>query len=189
MIAAGASRRLGQPKQLVTYKGKTLINHTIDILKQSTLDEVIVVLGCEAQKIGESIQEDVRQVTNEDWASGLGTSIASGIHSLDDSFDGVLISLVDQYRTNSDLIYELISMFHNNPNKLVVCRYGNDVVGPPAIFPKRLFSQLAKLEGDRGAGKVIKMEKNTASDQVIEIYFENGHFDVDTVEDLENLKP
>lgn len=188
LIAAGSSSRLGRPKQLVNYKGKHLINHAIDQLVNSDLNELKIVLGCNSELIIPLIDTRINVVINEKWESGMGSSISLGIEQLSYDVDAILVSLVDQYNMTSSVINSLINEFNNNPEKLIVSQYSNGIYGPPAIFPRRLFDDLKVLEGDRGAGKSIKSELANNPDQVIVVNFEKGHLDIDTPEDLLNLQ-
>ncbi len=188
LLAAGASRRLGQPKQLVRYHGKPLIIHAIDEIKKSKLNDIKVVLGCMADIIEPLIPSDVRIVYNKQWQQGMGTSISVSVKQVDEGIGGILIALVDQYRMSSELLDTMIDAFRNAPNKLIVSRYGNDVCGSPAIFPRRLFNELKTLAGDRGAGKMIRNILSHHPDQVVVIPFQDGHLDVDKPEDLEKLQ-
>ena len=188
LIAAGASRRLGQPKQLVNYRGKYLINHATDQLISSDLNDLKIVLGCKSETIAPLIDSQTVVWINEKWESGMGSSICLGVEKLNDDVDAVLVSLVDQFYMTSTVINLLIDEFNNNPDKLIVSQYSNGIYGPPAIFPRRLFDDLKVLEGDRGAGKSIKSELSNNPDQVIVVNFEKGHLDIDTPEDLLNLQ-
>ena len=187
LIAAGGSHRLGQPKQLVKFKGKYLINHAIDQLINSNLKDLKIVLGCKSELIIPLIDLETNILINEKWSSGMGSSISLGIKKRNNNADGILVSLVDQYHMTSEIINSLIEEFINNPDKLIICQYSNGIYGPPAIFPPRLFDNLKSLEGDRGAGKIIKYELSNSPEQVIVLDFEKGHLDIDTPEDLLNL--
>lgn len=187
IIAAGASRRLGQPKQLVQYRGKTLIEHAIDIMRSADLADLSVVLGSNADLIKETLNSDIHVLYNRDWSEGMGTTIRHGVQSLAPSTDAVLIMLVDQYMLSEALMAEMIQAYKKAPESMVVCHYATDTYGPPAIFPRRYFGQLLELNGDRGAGKIIQSELKHHSEKVIIIEFAGGHMDVDVPTDLENL--
>jgi len=187
LLAAGASRRLGQPKQLVKYKGNYLINHAIEAMVGSELNDLIVVLGSQFNIINPVIISDVNVLNNKNWEIGMASSISIGVQYLNNNIEGVLVSLVDQYMLTSELIDLLIKKYRINPNKLIASKYGNGVYGPPAIFPNRLFNDLKSLEGDRGAGKIIQNELLNHPEQLIIVDFEKGHLDIDTPEDLLNL--
>jgi len=187
LIAAGASHRLGQPKQLVTYKGKTLINHAVDKLKSLDLDDCTVILGSQADLIKSKIDKEISILINADWQEGMGSTVRKGISSLDADVDAVLVLIVDQYKLTIDLLIQLINEFEKSEDHLVVSRYANGAFGPPAIFPKKYFNQLKELKGDRGAGKIIKSELEYNDQRVVIVDFEEGHLDVDTPQDLNHL--
>ena len=187
LIAAGASRRLGRPKQLVPYRGRPLINHAVDLLQSVEIDGFTVVLGAHADEIKNALSPKVPILINERWSEGMGTTISFGVLSLDTDVDAVLIMLVDQYKTTNELLIRLINEFKKSDKELAVSRYGNDVHGPPAIFEKAYFDRLKCLEGDRGAGQLIKKELKKNLNKVLILNFEEGHLDVDHPEDIDKL--
>ena len=151
------------------------------------LNDLNIVLGCKTEVIAPIMETEKGLIINEQWEQGMGTSISCGVAKTREHADGLLISLVDQYQTTTALINNLISAFRKESNKLIISRYGNGILGPPAIFPPRLYDELSDLDGDRGAGKIIKSELSNNPERVIVIDFENGHLDIDTPEDLLNL--
>lgn len=187
VLAAGASRRLGFPKQLVEFKGKPLLQHSIDVAELFEFDCRILMLGSNAEKIKKEL--DIGNFTiiiNEKWELGMGTSISKGVsaalHAKSD-LKHILILLSDQPFVTKEKIQELIRVQLENKKPATFSEYAGEV-GVPAIFSKETFSELMSLKKDQGAKKLILDEKISFET----IKFEGGNFDVDTAEDVEQLK-
>jgi len=185
----GSSSRLGKKKQLLTFKGTTLLNRVINLSINSHLGDVHVVLGYHADEIQQTITEPSVQVTyNKDWANGMGTSIAKGIQALPDDATGAFILLTDQIKLNSELLHSLKSEAQRFPHFIICCRYSrkNNSInfGTPCYFPSSHFDALRKYEGAAGAKKYIKDHM----EEVRFVDFDGGDLDVDVVEDLWRLE-
>ncbi len=187
ILAAGASSRLGHPKQLVEFKGKTLLQHIIDVADSFEFHSQVLVLGAKADEIKTRIDSRNFQVVyNENWEEGMGTSISKGIFEalkLQNELDHMLILLSDQPLVNKENIEELIRVQLETVKPATFSEYAGEV-GVPAIFSKEIFSELQDLKKDQGAKKLI------LNDQINfeTVKFEAGNFDVDTRADVELLK-
>ncbi|SFG01046.1 nucleotidyltransferase family protein [Salegentibacter agarivorans] len=187
ILAAGASRRLGFPKQLVEFKGKSLLQHSIDVAELLEFDYRILMLGANAKKIEKGL--DIGNFTiiiNEEWELGMGTSISKGVSAalnVKSDLELILILLSDQPFVTKEKIQELIREQLENKMPATFSEYAGEV-GVPAIFSKETFSDLMTLKKDQGAKKLILDEKISFET----IKFEEGIFDVDTAEDVELLK-
>lgn len=187
ILAAGSSSRLGHPKQLVRFKGKSLLQQVIDLADSFKFDSQILVLGANSEEITRNIDpRKFKIVINENWKEGMSTSIKTGLSEslkLEKDLDQILILLSDQPFVNRENIEELLGFQLNANKKASFSEYNGDI-GVPAIFSRELFSELQKLEGDHGAKKLF-CNKNL-NYQALKI--ENGNFDVDTLEDVEKLR-
>lgn len=184
--AAGASKRLGQAKQLVQYKSGTLIQNAVNIAQSVEPLETIVVTGANAEAVKNTVQPStVRWVHNPHWPAGMGSSIAAGIASINPGSSGVMILLSDQWRLGTSDLQAMVKTWQTNPERIVVARAGGQNM-PPVIFPSIFFKQLGKLEGDRG-GRTLIMEHPGL---VTPVEIENAAYDLDTPEHLdeENFK-
>jgi len=186
ILAAGKSGRMGSTKQLLPYNGKTLLEHAADEAKSSEAGSVIVVLGHAADEIiaGTHLSE-VHLVKNEDWESGVASSIIAGIKVLireHPDTDAVLLLVSDQPYIDSALLNQIIARQQESDKPIVACEYDGGL-GVPALFHKFLFSQLLALEGDAGAKKLIHQNP----DLVASVEFPLGHIDVDTPDAYRNL--
>ncbi|UOY06626.1 nucleotidyltransferase family protein [Muricauda sp. SCSIO 64092] len=157
ILAAGGSSRMGQPKQLLPWRGKTLLEYAIDEALEVT-DHVFVVLGAHFSEIHHTIHEkNVEIVKNDLWEDGMGKSISKGIEHLmkNNSFKAALVMLVDQPLLDRNHLLALTQLFQSSQNTMVCTDY-NENLGVPAIFDQTLFPELGKLENDFGARHIIR---------------------------------
>ncbi|HEX3385102.1 MAG TPA: nucleotidyltransferase family protein [Mucilaginibacter sp.] len=186
ILAAGQSARMGSPKQLLDYHGKTLLQNAIDAAKGANVQTIIVILGANAEKILPHLDiNGVCIAENKDWQSGMASSIITAIDAIeriDPSADAVLLMVCDQPFINSSLLNELIAARQRSGKLIAASRYGN-TLGVPALFHKNLFNELANLKGDQGARKIIQLYR----DSVEIIDFPEGNIDIDTKDEYEKL--
>ena len=187
ILAAGASTRLGKPKQLLRYRGKTLLAHAINEAVNSNTDAIVVILGKDADLFKKEIDEKkVRVAVNSSWEEGMASSLRLGLDTLLNDkpyIDAVIFMVCDQPHVLSSILNELIITQQKTTKQIVTCNYG-DSIGPPALFHKKYFNDLMKLSGDTGARKIIQQNMN----DMTTILFPEGEIDIDTEEDYEKLK-
>lgn len=187
ILAAGKSSRMGKPKQLLPFKGKTLIENAIDAAKESAIGEVVLVLGANSKNILEQIdQENISVCVNANWQQGVASSIVKGLQismKTNPELKGVLIMTGDQPFVTADLLNKLILKYENTRLPIIASTF-KDTMGSPAFFDKSLFSKLLELKGDVGAKKIIMQNKNSTAC----IPFQKGEIDIDTQQDYDNLK-
>ncbi len=184
ILAAGQSNRLGKPKQLLKYQNKTLLQHAIDSAKQSSVQSIIVVLGSHADAILNEIDTSgIHVVKNDDWQSGMASTIHSGIQGLRTNTDAAILMVCDQPFVTSDLLNDLIKEHEKTGRPIIASQYG-ETIGTPAFFHKQFFSELMKLQGDAGAKKIMMQN----SDLLATIHFPKGSIDIDTIDDYEALR-
>jgi len=186
ILAAGASTRLGKPKQLLRYRGKTLLAYSINEAVNSNADAVVVILGKDANLFKNEIDErKVRVAINASWEEGMASSLRLGMDTLLNDkpyIDAVIFMVCDQPYISSSLLNELIITQQKTTKQIVTSNYG-DSIGPPALFHKKYFIELMKLSGDAGARKIIQQNMN----DVATILFPEGKIDIDTKEDYDDL--
>lgn len=186
ILAAGKSGRMGSPKQLLRYNGKTLLEHAADEAKASDVASVIIVLGHRADEIIAGMSTaGTHAVKNENWESGMASSIITGIKVLiseQPDTDAAVLLVSDQPYVDSALINQIIAKQQESDQPIVACEYDGGP-GVPALFHKFFFSQLLVLKGDAGAKRLIKQNLNL----VATVEFPFGHVDVDTPEAYRNL--
>lgn len=185
LLAAGSSSRMGQPKQLLNIKGKTLIEHTLEkILAISLGFPVISVLGARAVSIAPYIKKlptDI--IINENWEQGMGTSLVAALKHIENYYPdttAILLSVCDQPYLTTTLLQEMIEKHLAAPQQIITARYTQSF-GVPAILPKRFFPALATLQADKGAKKVMHQH----SEALTFIEFPKGDFDFDTLQDYQ----
>lgn len=187
LLAAGSSSRLGQPKQLLPYKNKTLLLYSLEEALASNAQPVVVVLGAKADVLQNEISKhQVHIVINEQWQEGMASSIRRGINELNEfnpAIEGVILTVCDQPFMTTSLLNTLITAHQKTGKGIVACTYDN-TFGPPVFFHHSLFAELLGLKGDLGARKIVQAN----IDNVEGIDFPEGVFDIDTVKDYEGLK-
>ncbi|MEM8675377.1 MAG: nucleotidyltransferase family protein [Cyanobacteria bacterium P01_G01_bin.67] len=186
ILAAGASRRMGRPKQLLPYRGQTLLSYVTECAIASPCNSVIVILGANANKIEPEIaQLPIKIVKNLEWNEGISSSISCGITYIKEqslNIDGVIILTCDQPFISPEVIEKLINTY-NLTDKLMIASSYKETLGIPALFDRSLFSELMELKGDRGAKKIINKYPNL----VHIIDFSQGEIDLDTFKDYQQL--
>jgi molybdenum cofactor cytidylyltransferase len=187
LLAAGGSSRLGKPKQLLLYKGQTLLQNTLSVALTSNAQSVMVVLGANADILQTEITNGkIHVVVNDDWQEGMGSSIRTGVKAITEinpSTEGVILLVCDQPFINSALLNNLITAHQKTGKEIVACTYGN-TFGPPVFFHQSLFSELLQLKGDTGARSIVQKHL----DNMEAIPFPEGIFDIDTKGDYEKIK-
>jgi molybdenum cofactor cytidylyltransferase len=158
ILAAGASTRMGTPKQLLPVKGQPLIVRTVEAALASPAWPVIVVLGAQAEKIRPVLARlPVLIAENPAWAEGMAASIRAGITTLRQfsrALDGVLVALCDQPEFSAAIIAQLLDAQRAGGQGIVAARYqGRN--GAPALFLREHFDALAALTGEEGARALL----------------------------------
>lgn len=183
ILAAGTSSRLGMPKQLIRIGNKTLLEKSIEAALGAGSDKIFVVLGSSFEEISKSISHmPVRIIENTDYKEGLGSSIKTGMKSINkqDDYDAVLILMCDQLHVTSSHLHNLIKEYKSKPGSIVATAYNDTEEGVPVIFDKVYFSQLKDLTSDSGAKHIIR--QNPEKKKLVR--FSEATFDIDTPEDL-----
>lgn len=173
---------MGKPKQLLPYKHTTLLGWAIEQALASKTDEAFCVLGAEAIKIKNSINNyKIKTIINENYRAGLSTSIVTAVRDIQD-YDAILIMLADHPEVTSDYLDELMKLYFQSPEKIIASSY-EESVGVPAIFPKKYFPKLLELKGDNGAKKFL----NKIASDIITLDASDKLADIDTNEDYKKL--
>lgn len=188
VLGAGASRRLGQPKQLLRHAGETLLDRAVRLANEAGAQPVLVVLGADAERIqaAAALPKSIA-VFNAQWEMGIATSIHAGLHALEEIEPGaaaVMILSCDQPRLGAPHLRALIESFGSQAEPAIVASAYAGIHGVPAIFPRTVFAELLALEGDRGA-RVLLLRPPCP---LITLPFEGGEVDIDEPHDLECLE-
>lgn len=182
ILAAGASRRLGRPKQQLLFHNQTLLNRIIGTAMALNAGPVLVVLCEEADR---QLPENIIPICNPKWTEGMASSIRCGINTLRGDFpfiETVIIMVCDQPYVSTGLLQEMIAHYKESKKPIIACTYA-DTIGTPVLFHKEIFPELMELRGDKGARVLINKE----SHRVGLVNFPQGNIDIDTEEDYERL--
>ena len=174
---------MGRVKQLLPLGRKSILEHSLDNLLESRVDEVIVVLGSEAAKVAKKVAaRRVKTVVNPDYRRGMGTSIARGLNSVSIKATAIMLVLADQPFIDSKVINQLIDEFET-PNKSIAVPVYKGRRGHPIIFAIKYKNELSGLKGDTGGKDIIERHP----DDVIEVAVESEDIftDIDDVESYE----
>ena len=186
LLAAGESSRLGSPKQLLVYKGKSLLQHAVNVALQTTMRPAIVVVGANSDAVKNEMEEmDVEVVENKGWREGMASSLRCGLAAVQKKnidADGIIFMVCDQPFIIPALLDSLLLQQKATGLPIVASNYENKL-GTPALFHKSFFAELMKLSGDTGAGMLIKNNQ----EQVSSVVFPKGIIDIDTKTDYEAL--
>ena len=183
ILAAGGSSRMGdQNKLMMPFQGKPMLNHVVNASLNSNLTQTFVVVGHQSSEIKNLVQsDDIQCVENEQWETGMASSIVAGISQLK-QFNGFLILLGDMPLVTPELINEII--VHSSADKIVI-PIKDGLHGNPVFFGSKFRDELLTLYGDSGAKKVIQ---NTLSSMIkIKIQSNTIFKDYDTKESLESV--
>ncbi len=183
VLAAGTSRRLGQPKQLVELDGESLLRRQCRVALEADVGPVAVILGCRATDCAATIVDlPIARHINRRWTEGLGMSIRRAAEAaVAANASGLLLLHVDQYRlTAADLRSLHAAWIDSHGSKACVAVHGDDF-GPPVIFPRRCFADLLQLFGDEGARRVLAA---LPADELRRVVIPNAIHDLDLPAEL-----
>lgn len=186
ILAAGKSSRLGRPKQLLSYKGKTLLQNVIDGALKTSCSPIVVVLGANADEILEQhSNKNIHFIVNPLWENGMASSIVAGLSAvvnLDPYPANIIIAVADQAFITELTFNNLIEKKKSTGKGIIASAY-QQTLGTPVLFTKDYFEALLSLEGSSGAKNIVKQYPA----DVESVAFELGYVDIDTETDYINL--
>lgn len=183
VLAAGMSKRLGQPKQLLAFRESTLLDATLDMARECRFDQLIVALGAAAGEVRATVDlSGCVAVDNVHFTQGCSSSIVAALASVDDRADGLLLLLGDQPAVDPTAVRALCSAGASGA-PLAVCRY-DDGRGHPFWFARSMFRDLETLHGDKAVWRLLESDEWP----VHEICVDGAiPLDVDTWDDYQRL--
>jgi molybdenum cofactor cytidylyltransferase len=186
ILAAGASTRMGQPKQLLLYRAQTLLRRAVETALASVCRPVVVVIGAHAEQVKQELEHlPVLVAENRSWEKGMSSSIRTGLETLvadAGKSDGAVIMLCDQPLVTSAVVDALIDK-RRETGKLIIASAYENIRGVPALFGSELFDEIASIEDNEGARQLIANHP----EDVATICFPEAAIDVDTPRDYELL--
>jgi len=186
ILAAGGSSRFGEPKQLIRFRGKSLVRRIIDAACEAGCSPVVVVIGSEDEKLHRELDRtNVITAQNQQWTRGIGSSIRCGIQALISSAPDVEASVLlvcDQPAVDTRAIERLIALRETTGKSIIASSYAN-TLGVPALFTRSVFGELLSLGDEAGAKSIILRNP----EGVAQFQFPEGEIDVDTWSDWQKL--
>jgi len=181
VLAAGASRRLGEPKQLLAYRGSTLLDATLSAARACGFDQLLVTLGAASAQVRSTVDlGNAEVVENPEYSTGCSSSIAAALRSVDSRSDGLVLLLGDQPGIKPSDVARLTA---DAKGSMAVCRY-DDGLGHPMWFRRDMFTELSELHGDRAVWRLL----HSGRYEIREVPVEGAvPVDVDTWQDYEAL--
>jgi molybdenum cofactor cytidylyltransferase len=195
LLAAGSSSRMQSsnaaekpiPKMLLSFNGKTLLQHAVDEITKVDETKLLVVTGCYHSILQEILSaQHIAFIENKNWQDGMGHSIQKAVLHVIEKYanaESIIILVCDQPYISSDLLQQLIST-KKQSGKGIIASFYNEIYGTPVLFDKLYFEQLALLDGKAGAKKIV--DENIRD--VDSVPFPLGGIDIDTLSDYIKLK-
>lgn len=192
ILAAGASSRMGAPKQLLEFRGETLLRRAVRAALETECRPVVVVLGANACLLKEEIDvKGAHAIVNQSWAEGMSSSVRCGLAALEaespNEIEAAVFMLCDQPFVTGSVIRRLVDAYSAERALLVASEYEAGVektLGVPALFSRTLFPELMALRGAEGARRVIASHRQEAAVVAVP----EAAFDIDTPKDYRALR-
>jgi len=183
VLAAGKASRFGAPKQLAEIGGEPLVRRSVRLANAVFGERTLLVTGHEWQAVAAACADlQGFMIINESVERGIGRSLARAVVSLAEVADGVMMLLADQPRITAGHLAELVARWDGSHEHIVATAFAG-TRGPPVLFPRNCFAELARLDGDRGARQLIDEHRF----RVTTVRCEDAALDVDLPEDLRQI--
>ena len=185
ILAAGASSRLGQPKQILPFKGTTLLGWIAHRMEEcKALDELVIVLGANADEVRHQASlGNLRTVVNPATGQGCSASYRVGIGACDPGIEAIVVLLGDQPEMQPEVVDQVVSAWRANGSKIVLASY-RGWRGHPMLFARELFPQMMELHGDKAVWKMVDQHPEWVHEVPID---SPAPSDINTWEDYQRL--
>ena len=183
VLAAGTATRFGSAKQLAIVGDRPMVTHAAETAAHACGDRMLLIAGRESGSVARACQGLPGFIAvNDDYANGIGTSIASAANRLQYVADAILITLADQPLVTATHLLALINAWNGDADAIVATGFAS-TSGPPALFARACFGDLANLRGDNGARSLLSDPRFSLTT----VDFEPAAIDVDTPDDLRRI--
>ena len=185
VLAAGTSSRMGRNKLFLRLGGTSVLRRAVATAREAGLDPVLVVLGHESGRaLAELEGLSCTPVLNQEYASGMNTSVRAGISAVPADATGAVLMLADMPFVTAGMLRSLVGRYRAGEEPLVVSTYG-EVLAPPILYGRPLFGELRALDGDGCGKRVVKAHRAEA----IEVEWPPSALtDLDVPDDLERVR-
>ncbi len=184
VLAAGGSKRLGVAKQLLAFRGATLLDATLDMARRCGFDQLLVTVGGRATDVRAGVDLGGAQVVeNPAFGEGCSTSIRAALDRIDPGSDGIVLLLGDQPGVQPEAVRSLVASVRRSGSPIGICRY-RDGRGHPFWFARELFGELQGLHGDKAIWKLLESGRFSVCEVAVD---GDVPIDVDTWADYEAL--
>jgi molybdenum cofactor cytidylyltransferase len=182
VLAAGSSRRLGVPKQLLPYGDTTVLGATVDLARRAGFEQLIITLGGSAEAVRDAVWMDGADVVAvDDYGTGCSASLRVALERVDPQAAGIVLMLGDQPRMALATVRRIIAA--GPGTDITVCRYA-DGIGHPFWLSRHVFGDLSQLHGDKGVWKLVQSGRHRVSEIAVQ---GPAPLDVDTWDDYRRL--
>jgi molybdenum cofactor cytidylyltransferase len=187
ILAAGGSQRMGRPKQLLPFRGRSLLRRAVDTAIASRCRPIVVTTGAHADLVRLELHSlPVLIAHNPDWPEGMSSSLRTAVDTIPRAvhacLEGVVIMLADQPLVTADDIDHIVDAQHRSGKDIVASEYA-DTCGVPMFVSRRLFADIRRLTGMEGAKRLI----SDHLERVETVPLQSAAFDVDTPADYQRL--
>jgi len=166
ILAAGMSRRMGENKLLLTTGGEPMVRHAASLCQAAGLSPIIAVLGHQADQLRQALADlPVQCVINENFATGMASSLSTGLDALPAETSGVLVCLGDMPLVTTGDVFAICAAFAPARNHAVCIPVHEGRRGNPVLLGRQIFDDLASISGDEGAKTIIRKH----ADLVVEV--------------------
>ena len=185
VLAAGASSRMGRPKQLLDWEGRPLVRAAAEVALAARLDPLRVGGGGAQTAVADALAGlSLRIISNPEYAAGQSTSLRAGIAALGQDADAVVVLLGDQPFVTAAIVQQLVAEWHASAAMIVAPTYAGQR-GNPVLFARAVFPELLAVQGDQGARAVLAADR--ARLRLVAFDDPRPLADIDTPEDYERL--
>jgi molybdenum cofactor cytidylyltransferase len=189
VLAAGKSTRMGEAKQLLRVGGRTVLEQTLENVRRSRVDEIVLVLGAFAESIRQQLPaptlNGVKVVINQNYAHGMASSLREGLAALGSDTKAALIVLADQPFTRPETLDRIVDQYLHSSAEIVIPSY-KGFRGNPVLLDRTVFAEVMALEGDVGFRAVFGSHKQG----IVKVEVDDAGIllDIDSKDDYERLQ-